>query len=31
VDKLFFYTGDADTYYLNNSTREVREVDEDHR
>ena len=23
VDKLFFYTGDADTYYLNNSTREL--------
>jgi len=23
VDKLFFYTGDADTYYLNNSTKEL--------
>jgi len=23
VDKLFFYTGDVDTYYLNNSTREL--------
>ena len=31
VDKLFFYTGDVDTYYLNNSTQRAREVDEDHR
>jgi len=23
VDKLYFYTGDVDTYYLNNSTREL--------
>jgi hypothetical protein len=23
VDKLFFYTGDVDTYYLNNSTKEL--------
>ncbi|PYR60993.1 MAG: hypothetical protein DMF91_10870 [Acidobacteria bacterium] len=23
VDKLFFYTGDTDTYYLNNSTKEL--------
>jgi putative esterase len=23
VDKLFFFTGDVDTYYLNNSTREL--------
>jgi hypothetical protein len=23
IDKLFFYTGDVDTYYLNNSTREL--------
>jgi hypothetical protein len=25
IDKLFFYTGDVDTYYLNNSTRELQE------
>jgi len=25
VDKLFFYTGTADTYFLNNSTRELQE------
>ena len=24
VDKLFFYTGDMDTYYLNNSTRDLQ-------
>jgi hypothetical protein len=23
VDKLYFYTGDVDTYYLNNSTKEL--------
>jgi Putative esterase len=23
IDKLYFYTGDVDTYYLNNSTREL--------
>ncbi len=25
VDKLYFYTGDVDTYYLNNSTKELEE------
>jgi hypothetical protein len=25
VDKLFFYTGDTDTYYLNNSTKELEQ------
>lgn len=25
VDKLYFYTGDVDTYYLNNSTRELEQ------
>ena len=25
IDKLFFYTGTADTYFLNNSTRELQE------
>ena len=29
VDKLYFFTGDVDTYYLNNSTQRAREVDED--
>jgi hypothetical protein len=24
VDKLYFFTGDADTYYLNNSTKELQ-------
>ena len=31
VDKLYFYTGDVDTYYLNNSTKRARAVDEDDR
>ena len=25
IDKLFFYTGTADTYFLNNSTKELEE------
>ncbi len=25
VDKLYFYTGDVDTYYLNNSTKELEQ------
>lgn len=25
IDKLYFYTGDVDTYYLNNSTKELEE------
>ena len=25
MDKLYFYTGDVDTYYLNNSTKELEE------